>query len=67
VDGGGGCGSDGDGSSGGDDDSDMKGDSQMKNQSRIAFICKRHCCTKMLLLLQCGKFQVHTGIFCLLL
>jgi hypothetical protein len=66
VDGGGGCGSGGDGSSSGDDDNDVKGDSQVKNQSRIRYICKEHCFTKMLLLLQCGKFQVHAQIFCLL-
>jgi len=60
VDSGGGCGSGGDGSSGGDDDDNMKGDSQLKNQSRIGGICRGHCSTKILLLLQCGKFQVHT-------
>lgn len=39
MDGGGGCGSGGDGSSSGDDDDDdMKGDSQVKNQSRIGYI-----------------------------
>ena len=61
MDGGGGCGSAGDGSSSGDDDDDdMKGDSQVKIQFRIWYICKGHCSTKILLLLQCGKFQVHT-------
>ena len=60
MDGGGGCGSGGDGSSSGDDDDDMKVDSQVKNQFRIWYICKGHCTTKILLLLQCGKCRVHT-------